>query len=124
MPRTVRFLLGLAVAMLGLVMIFSPLEVADILRRPPASRPAMINLRASWGGTMLGLGAFLAWLPALRPWSRTAVGLLGWVMAAVGFARLCGFVLDGGPDGRQWVWLVGEVLIAAACAIVLRRGRR
>jgi hypothetical protein len=123
-PARIRLVLGLALAAFGLVMIFSPLEVAEVLKRPPTTKPAMINLRASWGGTVLGLGCFLAWLPALRPWGRTLVGLLGWVMAGVGFARLVGFVLDGGPDGKQWVWLIAEILIAAACAIIVRRGSR
>jgi hypothetical protein len=124
MARRARFLIGLALAAFGVVMIFSPLEVADVLGRPPASKPALINLRASWGGAVLGLGAFLAWLPALRPWSRTLIGLLGWTMAGVGAARLVGFVVDGGPDGRQWVWLIAEVLIAASCAFMVRGRRR
>jgi hypothetical protein len=123
MPRRLRVLVGLALAAFGLVMIFSPLEVADVLDRPPASKSAMINLRASWGGTVLGLGAFLAWLPALRPWSRSLVGLLGWAMAGIAAARLVGFVLDGGPDRRQWIWLVAEVVIAACCAFMLRPRR-
>lgn len=122
--RRVRFLVGLALAAFGLVMIFSPLEVAEVLNRPPTSKPAMINLRASWGGLVLGLGGLLAWLPALRPWRRTVIGALGWVMTGVGFARLCGFVLDGGPDTKQWIWLVGEILIAASCAVLVRRGSR
>ena len=123
MSRRVRILVGLALAALGLVMIFSPLDVAEILNRPPASKPAMINLRASWGGPVLAFGAFLVWLPALRPPGRLVLGLLGWTMAGVGLARLIGFVLDGGPDGKQWVWLTAEILIAVMCAVVLRRGR-
>ena len=123
MSRRVRILIGLALAGLGLVMIFSPLDVAEILDRPPASKSAMINLRASWGGSVLGLGAFLAWLPALRPLGRVVLGLLGWTMAGVALARLTGFILDGGPDGKQWVWLTAELVIAAICAFAVRRGR-
>ena len=123
MSRRVRMMIGLALAALGVAMIFSPLVVADVLNRPPTSKSAMINLRASWGGTVLGVGAFLAWLPALRPLGRLVLGLLGWTMAGVAFARLMGFILDGGADGRQWVWLTAEVVIAAICAFALRRGR-
>ena len=123
MSRRVRMMIGLALAALGVAMIFSPLDVADVLNRPPTSKSAMINLRASWGGTVLGVGAFLAWLPALRPLGRLVLGLLGWTMAGVAFARLMGFILDGGADGRQWVWLTAEVVIAAICAFALRRGR-
>lgn len=124
MPRVIRIILGLAVAGFGVVMICTPLEVAEVLHRPPTSQPAMINLRASWGGTVLGLGGFIAWLPALRPWARTGLGLLGWVMAGVGAARAVGFIVDGGPDFRQWIWLIGEIAIAATCAVLLRGRRR
>lgn len=123
MSRAVRVSLGLVVVACGLVMIYAPLAVADVLHRPPASQPAMINLRASWGGTVLGLGAFLAWLPALRPVRRAVLGLLGWAMAGIAFARINGFVLDGGADRRQWVFLIVELVIAAGCAVLLRRGR-
>jgi len=104
-------------------MMFSPLVVADVLRRPAASAPEMINLRATWGGSVLGLGAFIAWLSEARPWKRFILGLLMWMMAGIGLARATGFALDGGPDALQWAWLIAEIVIAAACAIALRRGK-
>lgn len=88
----------------------------------------LVNLRASYGGTLMGLGAFVAWLPALRPWKRTLVGLVMWAMAGIGIARLVGFVLDGSPDGRQLVWIIAEVVLVVVTASWLRRiayaGRR
>jgi hypothetical protein len=35
-------------------------------------------------------------------------------------ARTLGFLLDGSPDGRQWLWLTLEIVIAVGCAIGLR----
>src|SRR5690348_4341902 len=104
-------------------MVLSPLSVAALLGRPHATSPQMINLRATWGGTVLGLGAFIAWVDALRPYKRSVLGLLMWAMAAIGLARATGFVLDGGPDTLQWVWLVAEIVIAAGCAVALRAPR-
>ena len=98
----------------------SPLVVADALGRPHETATQMINLRASWGGPVLGIGALIAWLPALRPWSRCIVGLLMWSMAGVGVARLIGFALDGDPDTRQFIWIIAEVVIVALCAVRLR----
>ena len=84
----------------------------------------MINLRASFGGTLLGVGAFLAWLPDLKPWRRTIVGLLMWAMAGIGIARLTGFALDGHPDTRQWIWITAEIILVVGSALALRRWRR
>ena len=121
--RGAQLLAGVAIVALGVWMVASPLVVAEALGRPSRAASQVINLRASWGGTLLGIGAFVAWLPALRPWRRSLVGLLGWVMAGIGVARAVGFVVDGGPDTLQWVWLVAEVVIAAGCAAFLWRHR-
>jgi len=98
----------------------SPLAVAEVLGRPHGTSSQMINLRASWGGLVLGIAGFLVWLPALRPWLRSVVGLLTWVMAGVGLARAIGFALDGSPDTRQYVWITGEIAITALGAWALR----
>jgi hypothetical protein len=117
--RTVQTILGLAVVIAGAVLACSPRFVADLLGRPSDTPTRMINLRASWGGTLAGLGAFVAWLPAVTPWWRTVVGLLMWAMAGIGAARLLGFALDGSPDTRQYIWIVAEVGIVVGCAVAL-----
>jgi Domain of unknown function (DUF4345) len=119
-PRSIRIVVGLAMVVAGAYLALSPEVVADALDRPADTVSRMINLRASWGGTLLGLGAFVAWLPAVRPWSRALLGLLAWSMAGVGLARLVGFALDGAPDGRQWIWITAEVGLVLAGALGLR----
>src|SRR5207302_1337186 len=83
----------LVVEVCGIVLVFAPIFVADALGRPHDTPTQLINLRASWGGTIAGLGAFVAWLPAWRPWWRVVVGLAMWAMAGVGAARLGGIAL-------------------------------
>jgi hypothetical protein len=96
----------------GITLALSPVFVADTLGLPHDTPTRMINLRASWGGTLAGFGAFVAWLPALRPLLRALVGLLGLTMTGIGAARLLGFVVDGSPDGRQIVWISAEIALA------------
>ena len=119
-----RRVLGLVIVAVGAYLVANPRVVAEALGLPHATPTQWINLRASWGGTLMGLGAFVAWLPALRSWARTVLGLLGWAMAGIGLARLVGFVVDGSPDTRQYIWITAEVLIAASCAVIIRRRRR
>jgi hypothetical protein len=122
--RKVLIVLGIAIAAFGAYLSVFPLVTAEALSRPHDEPTQLINLRASFGGTLLGLGLFVAWLPGMKPWKRTIVGILMWSMAGIGAARLLGFALDGSPDGRQWIWLIAEVLIVATCAILLRRGAK
>jgi len=119
-----RRVLGLVIVAVGAYLVANPRVVADALALPHDKPTQWINLRASWGGALLGLGAFVAWLPALRPWLRSVLGLLGWAMAGIGLARLVGFVVDGSPDTRQYIWITAEVLIAASCAVIIRRRAR
>ena len=102
MPRCAKIAVGVAVAVLGVVLVLSPLAVASALGRPHATSPQAINLRASRGGALLGLGGSVAWLPSPRLLVRAALGLLLFSMAGLGLARAAGFVLDGGPDTLRW----------------------
>jgi hypothetical protein len=119
--RSFRIAIGLALAAVAIYLIFSPVVVADALGKPHDTPTRMINLRASWGGTLLGIGAFVAWLPALRPYARAIAGLFGCAMAGIGAARLVGFAIDGSPDTRQYIWITAEIALTAGCAWYVRR---
>jgi hypothetical protein len=127
----------------GVYLVMSPMVVARVLDRSPSTTSQMIasptdvgraappeavwrliNLRASWGGTLTGIGAFVVWLPGLRPWLRTIAGLVLWSMAGIGFARAIGFVADGDPDARQLVWITAEAVLVIGAAVVLRTTRK
>jgi hypothetical protein len=121
--RRLQLAVGFALVVAGAYLVAAPVVVAEALGRPHATPTQMINLRASWGGVVVGLGAFIAWLPAPKPWPRAMLGLLLWAMAGIGIARAIGFVVDGHPDGRQWIWITAEGAIVLACALGLRRLR-
>jgi hypothetical protein len=123
MPVWVKAI-GVVLVIGGGILVSTPGLVRDALGRTPATPSDWINLRATFGGTLVGLGVFLIWLPGWSPWQRTVQGLLLWSMAGIGIARLIGFLLDGSPDTRQWIWLVAEIVIVAVTGFLLyRRGR-
>jgi hypothetical protein len=121
--RTVQIVAGIVLVGLGGYLVLAPEVVRDLLGRKPLTSSDWINLRATFGGTLVGLGAFLAWWPAPRPWTRTFIGLLMWSMAGIGVARAIGFVLDGNPDSRQYIWIIAEAVIVVVGAVLLRRRR-
>ena len=75
---------------------------AVFLHRLPAHRGEEVSAEVADG-------------PRSRIWTQAANrmhaarGLLVWLMAGVGVARLVGFALDGQPDSTQWSYLVAEV---------------
>jgi uncharacterized protein YjeT (DUF2065 family) len=120
----VRIAIGGLLVIAGFYLALSPRLVAAWLDKVPATPSDVINLRASYGGTLIGIGAFVAWLPRLKPWAITVLGLLGWAMAGIGSARVVGFVVDGSADTRQWIWISAEVVLAVGCAFAIKRLRR
>ena len=118
--RKLQLAVGLLLIAIGGYLALNPLVVAGALDRPHATSTQMINLRASFGGTLAGIGAFIAWLPAGKPYLRALLGLVLWSMAGIGIARVIGFVLDGSPDARQILWISAEALLVAGSGYGLR----
>jgi uncharacterized protein (DUF486 family) len=120
-PRAAQYVVAAVVAAFAVWMIAHPLAIAEVLGRPHETASQRINLRASWGGAVLGVALFVAWSPGLSSGGRVlAAGLLGALMAGIAVARVVGFVLDGQPDALQWVWLAAEIVLLIAAAIALR----
>ncbi|MFO0629415.1 MAG: DUF4345 family protein [Polyangiales bacterium] len=121
-PTWIRAALGALVSAAAVALVFSPLKVAAVLRRPHETVSQMINLRASWGGALLGIGLLVLWLPIGRTGAVYALRGVLCLMVGIAAARTVGFFLDGRPDTLQWVWLLAEFAIAAGCALALARG--
>jgi hypothetical protein len=120
--RHVQIVVGLLVVCFGVYLALTPERAIEWFGgKLPKTSSDVINLRATYGGTSIGIGAFVAWVPALRPWLRSVLGLLGFVMAGIGAARLLGFAVDGNPDGRQAIWIIAEVILAVGSAYGIRR---
>ena len=121
--KNVRVIVGLVIAALGVALWFMPDVVANMLNRPASNVGEAINLRATWGGSLSGIGAFIVWRDALKPYKISVVGLLMWGCIAIAAARAVGFALDGIPGFTQWFWLVAEIVIAIAAALAIRHWR-
>ena len=66
------FAFGFAMLLVGAYVTMTPLDTAAALGKPHETSSQLINLRASWGGPLLGLGALVAWLPAISCWHFAA----------------------------------------------------
>ena len=120
MPSKARALVALLVVLVAVGAIFSPQQVAELLDRPSSTLGEQINLRATWGGLLLGVGLAIAFASTSSV-GRGVISLVLWIMIGVGAARVTGFVLDGIPGAMQWVWLTVEVAIAILCVWILRK---
>ncbi len=106
MDITALKVVGIFAVIAGLIPVFHPtlFSNSDIQLDAYSS----IELRVKWG-IVVGFGLFLATQNHLFPWLVTLSGLLFWLTASVVIARCIGIMLDG-LVGKQWVWLLIELI--------------
>ncbi|MCR9094606.1 MAG: DUF4345 domain-containing protein [bacterium] len=107
----------------GLLFVVAPEVVATaITEGAPQTSAAKIDFRATYGGMTVAVGLLLAALardPALH-----RVGLRGVLvlMLCMAGGRTIGIVTEGGPNVWMWLFLAGELAVAAAAFAILRAG--
>ncbi len=95
----------------GFVFVPEPLLKA-VVGEVPVAASAWIDMRATYGGLSLGVGALL-WVLSVNHQTLRS-GVLGVVLLMAGMAsgRAVGMVVDGTPNGYMVIYLVLEVLTA------------
>lgn len=105
----------------GLLFVIAPEPVATaITEGAPQTPPAKIDFRATYGGMTIAVGLLLATFardPALH-----RAGLRGVlvVMLCMAGGRTIGILTEGGPNVWMWLFLAGELAVAAAAWVALR----
>ena len=77
----------------------------------PATKPGMIDMRATYGGISLGFALFLAMMSRdsqLLP-IGTKAGML--ISGGMEFGRTVGILQDGAPNTLMYIYLVLEILV-------------
>ena len=129
-PLTVRLenigLVDLALIHLlfGLWVIADPLVLATYVDLKPVGPQAGSELRAMYGGLIIGFGAIQWRGYRSMAFRSAAIEATGWIFAGVALGRLAG-LLDGALAGLQPVFLLGEVCLALACRFaVMHRAKQ
>ena len=128
-PLTVRLenigLVGLALIHLlfGLWVIADPLVLATYVDLKPVGPQAGSELRAMYGGLIIGFGAIQWRGYRSMAFRSAAIEATGWIFAGVALGRLAG-LLDGALAGLQPVFLLGEVCLALACRFAVMHRTR
>jgi hypothetical protein len=117
-PRVSLTIAGLALLGLGTAWLISP-EAMGQTARLAIERPVnVVELRAVYGGSRLGLGLFFL-IASFRPrWARAALGAQFLVLGATGVARLIGLMLAAGGTSRLELLYASIELTASIIGLV------
>lgn len=110
-------------AAFGLLGLFDPLRVLEMIHVQPKDVTAVGEARAMYGGVQLAVAAFLA-ACLMNRWSLEAgLFLATAIYTGAAAARAKSMVVDGMPDSLfVGVWLC-EITLAVLGVLALRRGR-
>ena len=111
---------ALAFIGLGVALMVSPAGILAKVDLHFDTPTAFADIRADYGGCIIGLGLFLGWC-AIRP-ERVRLGLVcaGLTLAGYATGRLFSLLVDGMPKRIIFILLVTEVLWAALCLVLAR----
>lgn len=86
----------------------------------PSTSSGVIDLRATYGGAQMAIGAVLLYLVAVKKELDTALVMVAFVLLLMAVSRTLGIFTDGEPNILMYVFLSTEVVFGFL-AILLRK---
>jgi hypothetical protein len=105
----------------GLVYLFAPESMMDPAGFGAVGPGGLTDVRATYGGFQLGMGAFLLWAAADAARVRAGLLLIALSIGAVALSRAFGLALDGSLNSFHMGGLVTELSLTAFTLFALRR---
>ena len=105
----------------GLVYLFAPGGLTDAAGFGALAPGGLTDVRATYGGLQLGMGAFLLWAATEESRVPMALVLVALSIGAVGLSRALGLALDGSMNPFHTSGLITEILLTAFTLYVLRQ---
>jgi hypothetical protein len=99
---------------LGIALLFWPAEILKSVEISFSTNTAFADIRADYGGCILGIGVFLAWCVSKPPLVRTGLLCTGFTFSGYVVGRLLSLMLDGMPKPIIFTLTIIEFLGAAA----------
>ncbi|MAG32486.1 MAG: hypothetical protein CL908_16510 [Deltaproteobacteria bacterium] len=124
LPRFFLLGFGFLSLVFGLAYLLAPAALTEPAGFGELSATAMTDVRATYGGFQIGMGAFLVWAARAEERHKGALVLVALSIGAVFFSRLAGLALDGELNEFHASGLVTESILTALTLFVLYRTQR
>lgn len=111
---------------LGLWLMLDPLAVMDLYPMTLDAPMAVSEIRAVFGGLMMGTGLACLWLSVLRGQAYEAGGVMIVIFGALLLARIVGFANEGMPSGvvlNETIFELVSFVILVLSSIAIRPGK-
>ena len=103
---------------LGIALMIWPTEILARVEVKCETPTAFADIRADYGGCILGVGLFLIWCAAQRQFIRAGLLCVALIFSGYAIGRLLSLVIDGTPNPIIFI-LIAVELIGALAALAL-----
>jgi hypothetical protein len=117
-------IVGVFIALAGLGYAIAPVAFTDAAGFGHILAGGVTDVRATYGGLQLGLGAFLIWAASEQVRAQAALYLLVFSVPTVGVLRALGILIDGVPSAFHFGGLFFEVSLTLLTLYGIARLRR
>ena len=130
LARVLLWGIGLMSVAFGMAYLVSPVSMLELTGGSASTAAAATDVRATYGGLQLGLGAFLLWSALASERFPSALLALSLVAGAMGGCRLLGVLIDGGLGPTMFIGpihigaLVFELATGALAFVAFSRARK
>lgn len=122
--RFVLMLNALVFGLYGVAFVISPETLSlFVTGSAPTTPSGMIDMRATYGGMSLAIGALLLFFSSRDDMTRVGLATVMTIMLGMAFGRLIGIVLDGGANAIMYVYLFLEIAMALLAVVLIQRQR-
>ena len=118
--RIIVILNGAVALISGIACAVAPQALVDPagLSATPAG---LTEIRAFYGGTLIGLGCFLIWCARETALTRAALLLMAVSVGSIGVLRVAGMLIDGAPTAYHAMNLAIEVTTVSLALFAISR---
>ncbi len=114
---------GAATVVFGLIYLLAPESMTGPAGFGALTSAGVTDVRATYGGFQLGMGAFLLWAAADERRVAPALVLMALSIGAVGLSRAIGLLLDSSVNWFHGLGLATEISLTALTVYALGRVR-
>lgn len=108
--------------LVGLSFLLFPATMANFVTgTAPKTASGLIDMRATYGGALLGFGIVLQFLNSKSETRRHGLYALIAVLGGMAFGRMAGMLMDGPANAMMYVNLIYELFFVGASLKALRQ---
>lgn len=121
LTKSYLLVVGVLTILFGVIYLFVPATMTDPAGFGPLRGSALTDIRATYGGFQIGMGAFLLWAAGAEDRMRAGLILIALSIGSLFLSRALGVLMDGELSAFHMQGLAIESTLTAITLYLIRK---